>query len=120
MMLEELQRRNYAETTIDSYIRAVEDFSRYFNCSPDRLGPRHVLAPLPVASAPRRVRAHPKLRLLGQSQTCHQLATLFSAARRGCNSADRTRQLGHQQRERSLALPQLWWPDDGRRKIHRC
>ncbi|PYT81966.1 MAG: hypothetical protein DMG41_34140 [Acidobacteria bacterium] len=37
MMSEELQRRNYAETTIDSYIRAVEDFSRYFNCSPDRL-----------------------------------------------------------------------------------
>src|SRR5438270_13007714 len=42
MMLEELQRRNYAETTIDSYIRAVEDFSRYFNSSPDRLGPRHI------------------------------------------------------------------------------
>jgi len=36
MMLEELQRRNYAETTIDSYIHAVEDFSRHFNCSPDR------------------------------------------------------------------------------------
>jgi len=35
-MLEELQRRNYAETTIDSYIHAVEDFSRHFNCSPDR------------------------------------------------------------------------------------
>jgi integrase/recombinase XerD len=42
MMLEELQARNYAETTIDCYIRAVEDFSRYFNCSPDRLGPRHI------------------------------------------------------------------------------
>src|ERR1700731_5170403 len=42
MMLEELQRRNYAETTIESYIRAVEDFSRHFNCSPDRLGPRHI------------------------------------------------------------------------------
>ncbi len=42
MMLEELQRRNYAETTIDTYIRAVEDFSRHFNCSPDRLGPRHI------------------------------------------------------------------------------
>ena len=27
MMLEELQRRNYAETTINSYIRIVEDFS---------------------------------------------------------------------------------------------
>jgi site-specific recombinase XerD len=182
MMLEELQRRNYAETTIDSYIRAVEDFSRYFNCSPDRLGPRHireyqaalfqkrkfspntvsqhlaalrffyvktlkkawsitetpypkkavhlptilsqeevarlidaaltpyhrallmtltrrVLAPLPVASAPRRVRAHPELRLPGQSQTCHQLATLLSVARRSCNSADRTRQVRRQQRE---------------------
>src|SRR5260370_33577024 len=42
MMLEELQRRNYAETTIDCYLRALEDFSRYFNCSPDRLGPRHI------------------------------------------------------------------------------
>ena len=35
MMLEELQRRNYAETTIDCYLHAVEDFSRHFNCSPD-------------------------------------------------------------------------------------
>lgn len=42
MMLEELQRRNYAETTIEAYIRAVEDFSRYFHCSPERLGPRHI------------------------------------------------------------------------------
>jgi integrase/recombinase XerD len=42
MMLEELQRRNYAETTIDCYLHTVEDFSRHFNCSPDRLGPRHI------------------------------------------------------------------------------
>jgi integrase/recombinase XerD len=28
MMLEELQRLNYAETTIRSYIRTVEDFAR--------------------------------------------------------------------------------------------
>jgi len=42
MMLEELQRRNYAETTIDCYIRAVEEFSRRFHLSPDRLGPRHI------------------------------------------------------------------------------
>jgi integrase/recombinase XerD len=42
MMLEELQRRSYAENTIRHYLRAVEDFSRRFNCSPDRLGPRHI------------------------------------------------------------------------------
>jgi site-specific recombinase XerD len=42
MMLEELQRRNYAETTISSYIRIVEDFSRRFQRPPDRLGPKHV------------------------------------------------------------------------------
>lgn len=42
IMLEELQRRNYAETTIECYIRTVEHFSRYFNCSPDQLGPDHI------------------------------------------------------------------------------
>jgi integrase/recombinase XerD len=42
MMLEELQRLNYAQHTTRSYIRTVEDFSRRFNCSPDRLGPRHI------------------------------------------------------------------------------
>src|SRR6201998_1296833 len=42
MMLEELQRRNYFENTTRCYIRTVEDFARRFNCSPDRLGPRHI------------------------------------------------------------------------------
>jgi len=42
MMLEELQRRNYAKSTISSYIRIVEDFSRRFNRAPDRLGPKHI------------------------------------------------------------------------------
>src|ERR1017187_8033703 len=41
-MLEELQRRNYSEATTRCYIRAVEDFSRHFHCSPDRLGPEHI------------------------------------------------------------------------------
>ena len=42
MMLEELQRRNYSAATIRCYLRTVEEFSRRFNCSPDRLGPRHI------------------------------------------------------------------------------
>jgi len=42
MMLEELQRLNYAETTTRHYIRTVEDFARRFNRPPDRLGPRHI------------------------------------------------------------------------------
>src|ERR1035437_1502355 len=41
-MLEELQRRNYAQTTIDCYIHTVEHFSRYFHCSPEQLGPEHI------------------------------------------------------------------------------
>lgn len=41
-MLEELQRRNYAQTTIDCYIRTVEHFSKYFRCPPDQLGPEHI------------------------------------------------------------------------------
>ena len=42
MMLEELQRRNYSAATIRCYIRTVEEFSRRFHSSPDRLGPRHI------------------------------------------------------------------------------
>jgi site-specific recombinase XerD len=36
-MLEELQRRNFSETTIKTYLRVVEDFARYFGKRPDRL-----------------------------------------------------------------------------------
>jgi site-specific recombinase XerD len=42
LMLEELQRLNYSEETIRSYIHAVEDFPRRFNGPPGRLGPRHI------------------------------------------------------------------------------
>ena len=38
LMLDELQRRNYAQNTVRAYIHAVEDFARYFHRSPDRLG----------------------------------------------------------------------------------
>ena len=42
LMLEELRRRNFAGTTIDSYIHGVEHFSRYFHRPPDQLGPEHI------------------------------------------------------------------------------
>src|ERR1700757_893231 len=41
-MLDELQRRNYAQNTVRAYIHAIEDFARYFHRSPDRLGPEHI------------------------------------------------------------------------------
>jgi integrase/recombinase XerD len=42
LMLDELQRCNYAQNTVRAYIHAVEDFSRYFHRSPDRLGPEQI------------------------------------------------------------------------------
>ena len=42
IMLEELRRRNYAESTIHAYIHTVEHFSRHFHRSPDQLGPEHI------------------------------------------------------------------------------
>lgn len=41
-MLEELRRRNFATTTIESYIHGVEHFSQYFHRPPDQLGPEHI------------------------------------------------------------------------------
>ena len=41
-MLEELERRNYATSTIRAYLRAVDEFARYFNRRPDQLGPDHI------------------------------------------------------------------------------
>jgi len=37
-MLEELQRRNFASTTIRGYIRTVRDFAAHFHKPPDQLG----------------------------------------------------------------------------------
>lgn len=42
MMLEDLQRRNYARTTIKNYLSAVEEFAKHFNRPPDQLGPDEI------------------------------------------------------------------------------
>jgi site-specific recombinase XerD len=42
MMLEELQRRNYSETTVTTYVKVVAGFAKYFNRPPDQLGPEEI------------------------------------------------------------------------------
>ena len=42
LMLEELERRNYAPNTIRAYLRAVDEYARYFKRPPDQLGPDHI------------------------------------------------------------------------------
>lgn len=39
MMLEELQRRNYSDSTARGYLSAVADFAQHFGKPPDQLGP---------------------------------------------------------------------------------
>ena len=42
MMLDELERRNYSQTTRRAYLFGVEQFARHFHRSPDQLGLNHV------------------------------------------------------------------------------
>jgi site-specific recombinase XerD len=42
MVLEELQRRNYSQKTTKIYIRTIWEFAKYFNRSPEELGPEHI------------------------------------------------------------------------------
>ena len=51
IMLEELQRRNYADSTARYYLRAVEEFARHFGKSPDKLGLEHLRTIRPICSS---------------------------------------------------------------------
>lgn len=42
MMLEELERRNYSQRTVEAYVSTITDLARYFKRSPDQLQPEHV------------------------------------------------------------------------------
>ena len=42
MMLEELQRRNYAQNTAKTYLRIVRDFAKHYHTAPDLLGPDQI------------------------------------------------------------------------------
>src|SRR5262252_4884847 len=42
MMLEELERRNYTESTTRAYLQIVQDYAGYFHHSPDQLGPEQI------------------------------------------------------------------------------
>ena len=44
MMLDELQRRNYSQTTVKGYLKIVEAFANHFHRRPDQLGPEHIRA----------------------------------------------------------------------------
>jgi integrase/recombinase XerD len=39
MMLDELERRNYSQSTVRAYVKTIEDLARYFKRPPDQLGP---------------------------------------------------------------------------------
>jgi integrase/recombinase XerD len=41
-MLEDLQIRNYAPSTVECYVRSVAEFAKHFNRSPDQLGPEEI------------------------------------------------------------------------------
>ena len=40
--LEELERRNYTQSTTRAYLRTIDEFARHFNRPPDQLGPEQI------------------------------------------------------------------------------
>ncbi len=109
MMLEELQRRNYAETTISSYIRIVEDFSRRFQRPPDRLGPQQI----------REYQAElfKKRKLAASTVTVYLAALRFfytKTLKKGWSAAETPRILW------SVPIPNRFYPSNYSLRVARC
>jgi len=96
IMLEELERRNYAPGTITSYIRTVEHFARHFHRAPDQLGPepqsdRKYIRPTPesgslqvaISEAPPERLLLDKLHATGAPDTALRLHGHFTPRRFG-------------------------------------
>jgi hypothetical protein len=43
-MIDDMTLRNFTPETIQACVRCVARFARYFNCSPDKLGPEQMRA----------------------------------------------------------------------------
>src|SRR6266851_5970232 len=79
---------------------------------------RQILAPLPVARAPQRLRAHSAFRLPGQPPACHAPTALLSPSRLRPRAASRSTRCFHGRCTCSLALSEVWWPNEGRRTAY--
>ena len=42
LMLDELERRNYTDSTRRAYLRIIDEFARHFDHRPDQLGPAQI------------------------------------------------------------------------------
>ena len=56
-VLEELERRNYSQTTAQSYVAAIRRFAEYFRRSPEELDPTHIRQ-YQIQLAERKLRPH--------------------------------------------------------------
>jgi integrase/recombinase XerD len=57
-MLEELQRRNYSQTTVKSYLRIVAAFAQHYDRPPDQLGSDEICAYQAYLFTKRKLRPH--------------------------------------------------------------
>jgi hypothetical protein len=105
-MLEELRRRNYAESTIHIYIHTIEHFSRHFHHSPDQLGPEHIRQYQAALFTRRKAPAHPQLRI-SRSPTASRAPSALSAVAPALWSARSRRHIVRATHSHAMAMSAL-------------